>query len=357
MYATIKFLRCKPWDDLMQWKSYMDCKKSQSALTRMQALLKSILLRRTKQQLIESGKIESLPSKEIKILNVTLSREERQVYHKVLSYSQSLFASFLSQQQDKNDNLICTQDKAGKAFKKFSQKYKTNHEVKAHEILTLILRLRQICCHPGLAKATIENFGENIEGEELEQSDMNESTHGILKQLENLRVADDSDDEKEGETVERVISSEDKIFNMDIPSSKLNKVLNALRENIVDTDDKAIVVSQWTSYLAVVRGMLEVEGISYCELNGTVPVKDRNDIVVRFNKPTSGIKVMLLSLIAGGVGMNLVGANFMFLLDLHWNPQLEQQAQDRIYRFGQKKDVKILKFVCNDTIEGEFGNI
>lgn len=60
---------------------------------------------------------------------------------------------------------------------------------------------------------------------------------------------------------------------------------------------------------------------------------------------------MLLSLTAGGVGLNLIGANYLFLADLHWNPQLEAQAQDRIYRVGQKKPVTIYKFMCTDTVE------
>ena len=60
---------------------------------------------------------------------------------------------------------------------------------------------------------------------------------------------------------------------------------------------------------------------------------------------------MLLSLGAGGVGLNLVGANHLFLLDLHWNPQLESQACDRIYRVGQKKEVKVHRFLCRETVE------
>lgn len=60
---------------------------------------------------------------------------------------------------------------------------------------------------------------------------------------------------------------------------------------------------------------------------------------------------MLLSLAAGGVGLNLVGANHLFLLDLHWNPQLEKQACDRVYRVGQTREVSIHKFLCEDTVE------
>jgi len=76
-------------------------------------------------------------------------------------------------------------------------------------------------------------------------------------------------------------------------------------------------------------------------LLGKVPVKLRGDVVISFNQPNRGPQVMLLSLAAGGVGLNLVGANHLFLLDMHWNPQLESQACDRVYRVGQTKPVTI----------------
>lgn len=69
------------------------------------------------------------------------------------------------------------------------------------------------------------------------------------------------------------------------------------------------------------------------------------NIVDSFNSQNSGPRILLLSLTAGGVGLNLVGGNHLLLFDIHWNPQLEKQAQDRIYRFGQRKDVHIYKLV------------
>lgn len=66
-------------------------------------------------------------------------------------------------------------------------------------------------------------------------------------------------------------------------------------------------------------------------------------IMDSFNTPNNKPKILLLSLTAGGVGLNLVGGNHLLLIDIHWNPQLEVQAQDRIYRFGQKKNVFIYK--------------
>ncbi|KAK7790933.1 hypothetical protein R5R35_005867 [Gryllus longicercus] len=85
-------------------------------------------------------------------------------------------------------------------------------------------------------------------------------------------------------------------------------------------------------------------------LSGAVPVKDRMEVVKNFNRER-GNQVLLLSLTAGGVGLNLTGGNHLFLIALHWNPQLESQAFDRIYRVGQKKPVYIYKFICQVTIE------
>lgn len=70
----------------------------------------------------------------------------------------------------------------------------------------------------------------------------------------------------------------------------------------------------------------------------------RQERVNSFNRKSGGAQVMLLSLTAGGVGLNLVGGNHLFLVDLHWNPALEQQACDRIYRMGQTRDVFIHKY-------------
>lgn len=69
------------------------------------------------------------------------------------------------------------------------------------------------------------------------------------------------------------------------------------------------------------------------------------NVIESFNRPNSGPRILLLSLTAGGVGLNLVGGNYLLLFDIHWNPQLESQAQDRIYRFGQKKNVYVYKLV------------
>lgn len=120
-------------------------------------------------------------------------------------------------------------------------------------------------------------------------------------------------------------------------------MLKLIKEEVLPTDDKCIIVSQWTSLLDLVAINLKKENVIFDKLDGRVQVNKRINIVDNINNPSSPTKILLLSLTAGGVGLNLVGANHLLLLDLHWNPQLELQAQDRIYRMGQTKPVFIYK--------------
>ena len=115
--------------------------------------------------------------------------------------------------------------------------------------------------------------------------------------------------------------------------------------------EKAVIVSQWTSMLKIVYEHLLDCGLKALMIDGTVPVKDRTPIVEDFNNNPKGSKVLLLSLAAGGVGLNLIGANHLFLLDMHWNPQMEKQACDRVYRVGQTRPVTIHRFVVENTVE------
>merc|ERR1711915_674779 len=103
--------------------------------------------------------------------------------------------------------------------------------------------------------------------------------------------------------------------------------------------------------LEIIKVHIKKEGLHMTEIHGQVPIQERTGIVEAFNRQNSGPQIMLLSLAAGGVGLNLVGANHLFLLDMHWNPQLESQACDRVFRVGQTKEVKIHRFVVEGSVE------
>uniref|UniRef100_A0A6P7GYD6 Transcription termination factor 2-like isoform X2 n=1 Tax=Diabrotica virgifera virgifera TaxID=50390 RepID=A0A6P7GYD6_DIAVI len=167
-------------------------------------------------------------------------------------------------------------------------------------------------------------------------------------------VADDLSEEDTSlkQVVHNVLSPSDPVFSKTWSSSKVEAVIKLLNEKVLTTnDDKAVIVSQWPSFLNLIAYHLEKLNVKYDQLDGSVPVIKRMDMVNKLNNPKDDLRVMLLSLTAGGVGLNLVGANHLILLDLHWNPQLENQAQDRIYRVGQQKPVFVYKFMAEDTVE------
>ena len=131
-------------------------------------------------------------------------------------------------------------------------------------------------------------------------------------------------------------------------SGKLTLLLDIMFEAIAG-DHRILIFSQFTSMLSIIREELEEENISYFYLDGGTKAETRNEYVKRFNGGEK--KVFLISLKAGGTGLNLVGADTVIHYDPWWNPAVEDQATDRAYRIGQDKSVYVLKLITKGTIE------
>lgn len=158
------------------------------------------------------------------------------------------------------------------------------------KILSLITRLRQICSHPSL-------FLEHFEGE----------------------------------------------------SAKLNQCMDLI-EDAISSNHKLLLFSGFTSMFPIITKLLEKKQVKYYMLTGSTNVKERAKMVEEFNV-SSDIKVFLISLKAGGTGLNLTGADIVIHYDPWWNLAVQNQATDRAYRIGQKKNVQVFKLVTKDTIE------
>lgn len=130
-------------------------------------------------------------------------------------------------------------------------------------------------------------------------------------------------------------------------SSKLALLVETLEKSIA-LGHRALVFSQWTSYLDLMEPILKKHQISYSRLDGTT--KNRDEVVSEFQSP-EGPSVMLLSLKAGGVGLTLTAADHIFIMDPWWNPAVEEQAANRAHRIGQKNPVFIHRLVAKNTIE------
>jgi SNF2 family DNA or RNA helicase len=157
------------------------------------------------------------------------------------------------------------------------------------QILEALLRLRQVACHPGLVDPSLR----------------------------------------------------------DGPSGKLDLLQDEL-EQVIDSGHKALVFSQFTALLALVRERLDRGGTAYAYLDGQT--RDRQAVVTRFQEDPQ-CPLFLISLRAGGLGLNLTAADYVFILDPWWNPAVEAQAIDRAHRIGRSGRVVAYRLVTRDTVE------
>ena len=228
------------------------------AIEKLKMQIEPFILRRTKKQVLTE-----LPDKTITVLNNEMQDEQLKLY-----------MSFLSNARDEVKNEI-----KNNGFDKSQIK-----------ILALLMRLRQICCHPSL-------FISNYEGE----------------------------------------------------SSKLNQCIELLKDAI-SSGHKILLFSGYSSMLEIIEKELKKESIQYFKLTGQTNVGDRIKLVEEFNN-NDEVKVFLISLKAGGTGLNLIGADMVIHYDPWWNLSAENQATDRTYRIGQKKNVQVYKLITKDSIE------
>jgi SNF2 family DNA or RNA helicase len=132
----------------------------------------------------------------------------------------------------------------------------------------------------------------------------------------------------------------------DLPSAKIDFLLGQL-EDVTGGGHRALVFSQFTGFLSKVRQRLDACGTDYCYLDGKTT--DRAAVLRRFKEGRA--PVFLISLKAGGFGLNLTEADYCFLLDPWWNPATEAQAVDRAHRIGQTRNVMVYRLISKDTIE------
>jgi hypothetical protein len=135
----------------------------------------------------------------------------------------------------------------------------------------------------------------------------------------------------------------------DGPTSKLTRLLELARD-LVAAGHRAQVFSQFTSHLALVADALRSEGLSFSYLDGQVPLAERQRRVEQFQAGDGG-DLFLISLKAGGTGLNLTAADYVIHLDPWWNPAVEDQASDRAHRIGQERPVTVYRLIAEGSVE------
>ena len=133
-----------------------------------------------------------------------------------------------------------------------------------------------------------------------------------------------------------------------LPSAKMEALLDLLA-NLREGRHRALVFSQFTDYLAIVRKAIDARGWTHLYLDGSTPTSERGKLVEAFQSGDGDFFV--ISLKAGGTGLNLTAADYVILLDPWWNPAVETQAADRAHRIGQRNPVTVYRLIASDTVE------
>ncbi|XP_043987768.1 transcription termination factor 2 isoform X2 [Gambusia affinis] len=359
MYSLLKFLRCSPFDEYKLWKAQVDNGSSRGR-ERLDILTRTLLLRRTKDQLDSMGKpLVSLPKRTCEVHQLKLSEDEQAVYDVVFAQSRSTLQNYLKRHEEKdldkrNMSSVNPFDKVAQEFgvsQADPPRSGSRQASSTVHILSLLLRLRQCCCHLSLLKKTLDSS-------ELQGDGVVLSLEEQLNALSLSSTPSPSGPDPKDTVALNGTRFPSQLFEETSESTKISAITSELMVIKEKSDNqKSVIVSQWTSMLNIIAVHLRRMGLTYGVIDGTVNPKRRMDVVEEFNTNPRGPQVMLVSLCAGGVGLNLIGGNHLFLIDMHWNPALEDQACDRIYRVGQRKDVTIHRFVCEGTVEDKIATL
>ncbi|XP_059649855.1 helicase-like transcription factor CHR28 [Cornus florida] len=417
LYSYFRFLKYDPYAVFKSFCYTIKIPISRNSLhgyKKLQAVLRAIMLRRTKGTLIDGEPIINLPPKTIHLIKVDFSAEERTFYRKLEAESRSKFKAYAA---------------AGTVNQNYAN------------ILLMLLRLRQACDHPFLVKGFNSDSVERV-SLDMAKSLPRDMLINLLNLLEtNLTICRICNDPPEDavvtmcghvfcrQCVSEFLTGDDNtcpaseckeqlgadvvfskatlrscmsddfdsypsssfefaeksiVMQSEYSSSKIRAALEILQSHCVSKSPssepcslvrcngnsgfnaekvttvhldsqaegpiKAIVFSQWTSMLDLVEFSLNESCIPYRRLDGTMTLGSRDRAVKEFNTDPE-VTVMLMSLKAGNLGLNMVAACHVILLDLWWNPTTEDQAVDRAHRIGQTRPVTVSRITVKDTVE------
>jgi len=404
LYSAVRFLRVDPWSAWPCWRQSValplergrhgDGEAMSQALDTARRIVTPLILRRTKGTVDpKTGEpLLELPKKHVHIHNLQLSVAERDFYDALWNKSKTQFDTYVA---------------SGEALSKYTH------------ILQLILKLRQALCHPFLVFAKQKGKDEDMESMEKRCLQEMVGGQGLSERfvgnlLEGLRNGELGDcpiccDAPEDPTITpcghvfcrdcahkvvkqcsgecpvcrkrgidikslRVLPGASRFPSQLLAkasaagqeghspaasetcaqSTKMKELLALLKKDMAD-GQRAVVFSQWTSFLDLVGSAMEAACIPFQRFDGSLSLDERAKRVAWLSEEaeegTPSARVLMVSLKSGGSGLNLVAASRLYLLDLWWNPAVEEQAIQRVHRIGQKQEVHVYKFVVEDSID------
>ncbi|KAG6865601.1 hypothetical protein C0991_001025 [Blastosporella zonata] len=376
LYSLIKFLRIKPLSDLTTFNTQISIpvKKGRQAIRamkRLQVVLKQIMLRRRKDQTIDGKALIELPKRTVEVISCDFDPSEQVFYNSLENKMESVIEKLMG--NGKNNYI---------------------------SVLLLLLRLRQACNHPILVTQDYKADNDALDPKAKKNTDEDDDDDlvgafaqlGVTRKCQmctiELNSRNTAPDVTEALCVDCApLALQAKEAEKTRPSSaKIRMILKLLADidQRSNSTEKTIIFSQFTKMLDLVEPFLQGKGIEYvrCEFvlivvlwrlvltgrsdDGSMDAKAREK-ALEVIKKISNVRVILISFKAGSTGwwrpwfdrpalnvrtgLNLTACNNVILVDLWWNPALEEQAFDRAHRFGQTRDVNIFKLKIDQTVE------
>lgn len=399
LYSLVKFLELEPWSHISYWNTFITTpflkKDYKQALDVVASILDPILLRRTKNMKKDGRPLVELPSKQVIIERIQFNPQEQNLYNWFLKlaetsvsqgirrgdilkkYTQILVHILRLRQicchmdlvkgsgDEMDEDLGKVQisdleipeellDPKIETFTKeeletvkleIKEKFPSLDDLECSICTTQPIVKDHIsftsCCHTFCHSCILEHY-------------QYQQLHGSKPILcPNCRTPISS-----AKFLQPRFSQFSKYYELypydsNLRSSKLNALLTHIRV-IKDTTPRAkiVVFSQFSSYLDIMERVISLEnGVKVLKFHGKLSMEKRSSVLQDFKAPRNEITVLLLSLKAGGVGLNLTEANTAFMCDPWWSPSVEDQAIDRIHRIGQENDVKVIRFIMQGSIE------
>ncbi|KAL5535720.1 RAD5 [Sanghuangporus sanghuang] len=415
LYSLLRFLNFAPWSDYSFFRSVVTLpflNREPKAIEVVQVILESALLRREKTMRDRDGNmIVQLPDKEIKHEYLEFGPLERKIYDSLYNtakrnfdrlsangligknYTHILAMLMKLRRAVLHPSLVLSQDEestSGEANSKYvdvdevikqsvangeadngsyAQTVLNNLSLKVDEECPICMDVMQeptliaACAHKGCKDCFLASLASQAEkGEEgscpiCRRGPVKEDQLLEIVKRKKARATGIGIDLEAQETVSSDVPRSSPEFELRRSDFKSSTKLNALAQHLRRLRDqdpcfRAIIFSQFTSFLDLIEIVMDRENLAWYRLDGSTEIKKRHQIITEFNNPSRAPKVFMLSLKAGGVGLNLTSANHVFMMDCWWNAATENQAIDRVHRIGQEKMVFVTHFIVSNTIEG-----
>ncbi|KAI6245122.1 DNA repair protein rad5 [Erysiphe necator] len=406
LFSLIRFLRVEPWSNFSFWRTFItvpfESKDFLRALDVVQTILEPLALRRTKDMKTPSGEaLVTLPLKTIEILKIKLSKEEQEVYDYILNRAKqsfeanveagtvlkaytSIFAHVMRLRQScchpsltRNPKIVIdeeeanietdiadglkddmtlqslidrfaaeTGDSAGinifgaHALKQIRDDAQNECPICSEE--PMIERIVTTCWHSTCKKCLLDYINHQKEKGEKPRCVTCREFLDTRNLFEVVKGKDTSDNDPPKYNLHRLGTTS---------SAKIVVLLDHLKSLRRDAPGtKTVVFSQFTSFLSLIEPALSQAYIPFMRLDGSMAQKLRANVLAEFASSSKGV-VLLISLRAGGVGLNLTMAKRVYMMDPWWSFAVEAQAIDRVHRMGQSDEVKVYRFIVENSVE------